>query len=167
MPANEKDSDSDMLKKKSREKSVNNPYFSLKDCVDYLSIIHEIGGKKEAPVESILSKLEVTSIHNRRFTYLTSSAENFSLIEKTNVGIKRTKIGTLILYPPSGEEQRKKLLIDAFKSPLLYQKILERYNNMILPNKEILKNIFYSLGIARIVLDNAVNSFIESAQYAN
>jgi hypothetical protein len=167
MSANEKESDPEMLKKKSREKSVKYPYYSLKECVDYLSIIHEIGGKKEAPFESILSKLEVTSINNRRFTYLTSSAENFSLIEKTNVGIKPTENGTLILYPPSGEEQRKKLLIDAFKSPLLYQKILERYNNMILPNKEILKNIFYSLGIARIVLDTAVNSFIESAQYAN
>ena len=167
MPANETGSDPEMLKKKSREKSVKYPYNSLKESIDYLSIIHEIGGKKEAPIESILSKLNITSKHTRRFTYLTSSAENFGLIERTHVGIKTTEMGTLILYPPNGDEQRKKLLIDAFKSPVLYQKIIERYNDTILPNSDILKNIFYSLGIARIVLDNAVNSFIESAQYAN
>jgi len=167
MPTNETESDPETSKKASREKSVKYPFYSLQECIDYLSIIHEIGGKKEAPIESVISKLGITSTHNRRYSYLTSSAENFGLIEKTKNGIKPTEIGTLILYPPNGEEQRKELLISAFKTPVLYQKIIERYNNTILPNREILKNIFYSLGIARIVLEYAVDSFVESARYAN
>lgn len=153
--------------KKSREKSVRYPYYSLKDCIDYLSIIHEIGGKKEAPIESVLSKFNIESKNNRRLVYLTSSSEIFGLITKTNLGLKPTDIGTLILYPPHGDEQRRQLLIEAFQLPQIYQKIIERYDQTILPNRDILKNIFYSLGIARTVLDNAVDSFIESAQYAN
>ncbi len=156
----------DTPQKKSREKSVKYPFYSLKECLDYLSTIHEIAGKKEAPVESVLSRLNITSKNNRRFSYLTSSAEIFGLIEKTNVGLKPTEMGTLILYPPNGEVERKKLLGQAFKLPILYQKVIERYDKTILPNNDILKNIFYNLGIARIVLDNAVSSFLESAQYA-
>lgn len=161
-----KDPAIDQALKKTREKSVKYPYYNLKESIEYLSTIHSIGGKKEAPVEAVLSRLNLTSESSRRFTYLTSSAENFGLLEKTKQGIKPTEKGTLIIYPPFGESQRKQLLVESFKTPILYQKIIDRYNDMILPNKDLLKNIFYNIGIARNVLDQAVDSFIESAQFA-
>jgi hypothetical protein len=167
MPENEVQKIQEGTLKRTREKSVRYPYYSLKECVEYLTIVHEIAGKKEAPIETILTKLKIISPDNKRYKYLTSSSEIFNLIEKTKVGIKPTEMGTLILYPPRGEAQRRELLIEAFKAPLLYQKILEKYNQMTLPDFEILKNVFYNLGIAKIVLDNAVNAFIESAQYVN
>ena len=157
----------DETMKKSREKSVRYPANNLKECVDFLSIVHSIGGRKDAPIESILSKLNLTSSDTKSFKYLVSSAEIFGLIEKTNSGIKPTDAGTLILYPPGGEEQKRKLLIDAFRTPQLYQKIIERYDNMILPNNVILRNVFLHLGIAPKALDSAVDAFINSAQYAN
>jgi hypothetical protein len=161
-----KDAAIDQALKKTREKSVKYPYYNLKECIDYLSTIHSIGGKKEAPVEAVLSRLNLTSESSRRFTYLTSSAENFGLLEKTKQGIRPTEKGTLIIYPPFGESQRKQLLVESFKTPVLYQKIIDRYADMILPNKDLLKNIFYNMGIARNVLDQAVDSFVESAQFA-
>jgi hypothetical protein len=167
MSLNDAEDMPDIAVKKTREKSVRYPYYGLKECIEYLSLVHEIAGKKEAPIEAILSKLKITSPNTKRYRYLTSSSEIFGLIKKTDMGIKPTEMGTLILYPPLGEEQRKKLLIEAFKSPLLYQNILEKYNQMILPNFEILKNVFYNLGIAKIVLNQAVKAFIESAQYVN
>jgi hypothetical protein len=157
----------DETAKKPREKSVRYPANSLKECVDFLSIIHSIGGRKDAPIESILSKLNLTSAETKSFRYLVSSAEIFGLTEKTNVGIKPTEVGTLILYPPDGEEQKRKLIIDAFRTPQLYQKVIERYDNMVLPNNDILKNVFLHLGIAPKALDSAVDAFINSAQYAN
>jgi hypothetical protein len=153
--------------KKSREKSVRYPANNLKECVDFLSIVHSIGGRKDAPIESILSKLNLTSAETKSYKYLFSSAEIFGFVEKTSVGIRPTEIGTLILYPPGGEEQKRKLLIDAFRTPQLYQKVIEQYENMVLPNNEILKNVFLHLGIAPKALDNAVDSFIKSAQYVN
>jgi len=153
--------------KKTREKSVRYPANNLKDCVDFLSIVHSIGGRKDAPTESILSKLNLTSSETKSYKYLVSSAEIFGLTEKTNVGIKPTEAGTLILYPPGGEEQKRKLLIEAFKTPQLYQKVIEQYDNMVLPNNVILKSVFLHLGIAPKALDNAVDSFLNSAQYAN
>jgi len=153
--------------KKTREKSVRYPADDLNECVNFLSIVHSIGGRKDAPIESILSKLNLTSAETKSFRYLVSSAEIFGLIEKTNGGIKPTEFGTLILYPPDGENQKRKLLIDAFKTPQLYQKIIERYDNMILPNNTILRNVFLHQGIATKALDKAVEAFIKSAQYAN
>ena len=153
--------------KRSREKSVRYPAYNLKECVDFLSIVHSIGGRKDAPVESILSKLNLTSIETKSYKYLVSSAEIFGLVEKTSNGIKPTDIGTLIIYPPEGEDQKRKLLIEAFKTPQIYQKIIERYDNMILPNNVILKNVFLHLGIAPKALENAVDAFINSAQFAN
>jgi hypothetical protein len=153
--------------KKTREKSVRYPANNLKECVDFLSIVHSIGGRKDAPVDSILSKLNLTSAETKSFRYIVSSSEIFGLIEKTSTGIKPTDMGTLIIYPPGGEEQKRKLLIEAFKTPQLYQKIIERYDNMILPNNVILKNVFLHLGIAPKALESAVDAFINSAQYAN
>jgi len=166
MSENENQTSSDPSAKKSREKSVRYPAYSLEECVEFLRMVHTIGGKKEAPVESVLSKMKVSTPENKRYKYLTSSAEIFGLIKKTDTGITPTEIGTLILYPPDGEEQRKKLFIDAFKTPQVYQKIIERYNETILPNADILKNILYSLGIARNALDTAVNAFMSSAKFA-
>jgi hypothetical protein len=160
-------SDTDAPIKRSREKSISYPYYSLKECVHFLEIIHNIGGKKEAPLESVLSKLNVKSRHNRRFSYLASSSENFGLIVKTNTGIKPTELGTSILFPITGENERKEKLVIAFNSPKLYNKIIEKYNQTILPNNEILKNVFYNMEIAKNVLDRAVMAFIQSAQYAN
>ncbi len=77
--------------KKSREKSVPYPANNLKECVEFLSIIHSIGGRKDAPIESILSKLNLTSADTKSYKYLVSSAEIFDLIEKTSVGIKPTE----------------------------------------------------------------------------
>jgi len=153
--------------KRMREKSVRYPAVDLKACVDFLSTVHSIGGRKEAPVESILSKLNLTSSETKSYKYLVSSAEIFGLVEKTSNGVKPTEVGTLLLYPPEGEDQKRKILTDVFKIPQLYQKIIERYDNMILPNNVILKNVFLHLGIAPKALDNAVEAFINSAQYAN
>ena len=94
--------------KKTREKSVHYPANNLKDSVEFLSIVHSIGGRKDAPNESILSKLNLTSTETKSFKYIVSSAEIFGLIEKTNNGIKPTEAGTLILYPHGWRGTKKK-----------------------------------------------------------
>jgi hypothetical protein len=157
---------SDPSAKKSREKSVRYPAYGLEECVDFLKIVHTIGGKKEAPVESLLSKLKITTSDNRRYKYLTSSAEIFGLVKKTSNGITPTEFGLSILYPINGDEQRKQLYFEAFNTPQVYQKIIERYKDMILPDVDALKPIFYNSGIAPNALDTAVNAFLASAKFA-
>lgn len=166
MSENEIQTPSDPSAKKSREKSVRYPAYSLEDCVDFLKMVQSIGGKKEAPVESVLSKMKVSTPENKRYKYLTSSAEIFGLIKKTDKGITPTEMGILIIYPVNGEEQRKQLIMEAFRTPQIYQKIIERYLDTILPDTEMLKAIFYSHSIATNALDTAVNAFIASAKFA-
>ncbi len=153
--------------KKGREKSTRYPANSLKECVDFLVMVHDIGGKKEAPFETILSHMNITSTGNKRFKYFISSSELFGLINKTSSGIQPSEMGMLILYPPNGEEQRRTLLIEAFTLPQIYQKLINKYDNTILPGNNILINVFYNnLGIAKNAVKNAVEVFIESAKFA-
>ncbi|MGP8254319.1 MAG: hypothetical protein ACLQMU_01375 [Methanoregula sp.] len=151
--------------KKSREKSVKYPYYSLKECFNYLSIVHKIGGRKGAQIGSILSEMNINSANNRRFSYLTSSSEIFGLIERSDQLIKPTELGILILFPPNGDSQKKQLLIQSFENSEVYSNIVTKYNETILPNRDLLRIEFYHLKIATNVLDIAVDSFIESAQY--
>lgn len=152
--------------KKNREKSVRYPANTLEECVEFLKMVHAIGGRKEAPIESVLSKMNVTTPDNRRYKYLTSSAEIFGLIKKTKSGISPTEFGTSIVYPLGGEEHRKTLILEAFHNPPVYQKIIERYSGTILPDIKTLKAVFYNYHIATNALDTAINAFIASAKYA-
>ncbi len=153
--------------KKSREKSVKYPYYSIEKCIDYLNIIHKIGGRKGAQIGSILSEMNINSPNNNRLSYLNSSSEIFGLIEKSDQTIKPTELGILILFPPNGEGQKKQLLIRSIKNSEIYANIIDKYNENILPNRDFLRTEFYHLKIAPAVLDQAVNSFIESIQYVS
>jgi hypothetical protein len=96
-----------------------------------------------------------------------SSAEQFGLIEKTESGLKVTDKVMVILFPTEGESQKNAVLKECFKKPNLYNLIINQYDGLPLPDPDILKNQFLHYGIAQNVVEKAVDSFIESAKYAN
>src|SRR5208337_23934 len=149
------------------EKSVKNPYYSLKECIVFIEMIKNIGGRKEAPISSILKEMNVADVSNKRYSYSVSSAEQFGLIEKTDGGWKVTDKVMVILFPTEGETQKTEALKECFKRPNLYTLIINQYDGLVLPEKDTLKNIFLHYGIVEKVVDQAVESFIESARYAN
>jgi hypothetical protein len=149
------------------ERSMKYPYYSLKYCVHFAEMIKNIGGRKEAPISSVLKEMKVVGTTNKRYSYSVSSAEQFGLIERTENGLKVTDIVMVILFPTEGEQQKKAALKDCFKKPTLYNLLINQYDGMNLPDKDVLKNQFLHHGIIENVVDSAVDSFIESAKYAN
>ena len=153
--------------KKTIERSVRYPYYSLKECISFAEMVKNIGGRKEAPISSVLKEMDVKDTSNKRYSYSVSSAEQFGLIERTDNGLKVTDKVFAILFPTEGEAQRTALLKDCFKKPNLYSAMITQYEGMDLPDQEILKNMFLHYGITENVVGQAVVSFIESAKYAN
>lgn len=149
------------------ERSIKYPYYDLNECLNFVEKIKNIGGRKEAPIPSILKEMNVKDVSNKRYSYSVSSAEQFGLIEKTENGLKVTDRVMVILFPTEGESQRNAALKDCFKRPNLYTIIISQFDGLDLPGGEILRNTFLHYGIAENVVDQAVRSFIESAKYAS
>jgi hypothetical protein len=153
--------------KRIQEKSVRYPYYSLKECLNFAEMIKNIGGRKEAPISSVLKEMNIKDVSNKRYSYTISSSEQFGLIEKTENGLKVTDKVMVILFPTEGEPQKNAVLKECFKKPNLYNLIINQYDGLSLPDPDILKNQFLHYGIAQNVVEKAVDSFIDSAKYAN
>jgi hypothetical protein len=149
---------------KKREKSVKYPYYSLDECLEFAGTINKIAGRGEALTSSVLKALNITTETNKQYKYKLSSASQFGLIERTAAGLKITELTRRILYPPEGESQKRCLIIEAFKSPPLYQKLIQRYANLVLP--EHIPNVLLDMGIATNAKEHAAKIFEISARVA-
>lgn len=151
-----------------RKKSRSYPSFSLEEALSLSEMIYDVGGNSVAPVESILSKMDIKSNQNKRYTYKTSSAKQFGLIESKEGGFKVTQLAISILYPSSDNDpnvstNKKRAAV----KPELYKNILEQFNGTILPKDEFLINIFIQKGILSSVANKAVQAFLDTMKYAN
>jgi len=153
--------------KKTREKSSQYPPYDLNACMEFVRIVDKLGGKQQVAEGSLLSALGLTSSNTKSYTGKLSSCRQFGLLYFKTGFLSITERARLILYPT--EEQRdaqiKKLIIEAFRSPALYQKLVKRFDGKSLPNT--LANILMNeYKIAKAVMNSAVKVFISSAKFA-
>ncbi len=148
-----------------REKSVRYPYYDLEDSLEFAKIVDKIAGKKDAPILAILDHMGIKSENNKQLNYKISSSEQFGLISKHNRSLAVTELARNIFFPPRGESQELQLLLEAFRSPPLYRKIIEQYEGRGLP--ETLPNILYTFGVAQNKIKRAAKVFRESALFAH
>jgi len=151
--------------KKPREKSALYPASSISDCYEFIKQIDSLGGKSVA-YASILSLMGLTSPTTRSFLNRIGASKQFGFITTGGSKAQLTDLARRILYPSNGESESKQLLIEAFGNPPLYAKLIERYQNKVVPLKSHLSNILMNeYRIIKQVKDNAAGCFIESAEY--
>lgn len=152
--------------KKAKEKSAQYPAYDLSDCMEFVRAVDKLGGKQVSE-GSLLSELGLTSSNTKSYTGKLSSSKQFGLLEFKAGLLSITERARLILYPTEEqrEVQNKKLIIEAFRSPVLYQKLIKRFDGKALPNTlaNILMNDFK---IAKAVMNSAAKVFISSAKFA-
>lgn len=151
----------------SRKKSRSYPFYSLEDALKLSKIIYQVGGNSIAPIESILSQMDLKSPQNKRYGYTTSSAKQFGLIESKEGGFIITELALSILYPTDENyihvlNSKKRAAV----KPELYKKVLTQFNGSILPKDEFLINIFIKHGILSSVADKAVQAFLNTMKFA-
>lgn len=150
----------------SKEKSTLYPSYTLKEIIeDFVKVIDTIGGKKVS-IELTAKTLGVSS-STKSFTRKLSSAKQYGLIDISKGAIELTEIAKKILYPTANDENQ--LMLQAFSSPPIYSKLIERYNNKALPNNIVLANILLEpeYGITKVVKDLVVEKFIANCNELN
>ncbi len=149
------------------KKSRSYPYFSLEAALELSKIIYEVGGNGIAPVESILSKMNIKSAQNKRYSYKISSARQYGLINNLKGGYKVTPLAISIIYPADDNDPNVSISkIKALVKPELYREILFQYNGSILPKIEFLINNFIQKGILSNVAEIAVKAFLNTAEFS-
>lgn len=157
--------DGSELRKAPRERSAPYPPATLEQSLRFIQTVDELGGKSVS-YNSVLEPLGITSIYTKSFMNPLSASKQFGLVATGSQTIQLTDIARRILYPSDGEQERKALLIEAFMSPPLYAKLIDRYQNKALPPLKQLANILLNeYGIIKQVKDAAAKCFIESANY--
>lgn len=148
-----------------REKSALYPAVTILTCLDFIRLIDSFGGKSVA-YASIANGMGLTSITTKSFLTRISAAKQYGFITTSKNTVQLTEAARHFLYPSTGENERQKLLVDSFSKPPLYGKLLERFKDKVLPQKEQLSNILLNeYHIIKQVKDNAATCFIDSASY--
>ncbi len=146
-----------------REKSALYPSVTINECYEFIRQIDTLGGKSVS-YSSILDLMGLTSQATKSFNYRISSAKQFGLITTGNSTAQLTDAAKKILYPVN-EEDKRNLLIEAFQTPPLYRKLIERFKDKTLPPNTILGNILLNdYRIIKSVKDAAADCFIKSSE---
>ncbi|MBA7691801.1 hypothetical protein ES703_100355 [subsurface metagenome] len=154
--------------KRVREKSAQYPSYDLNVCKEFVRTVDKLGGKQVAE-GSLLSELGLSSSNTKSYTGKLSSCKQFGLLDSKAGLLSITERARLILYPTEEESevQSKKLIIEAFRSPALYQKLIKKFQGRTLPKPATLANILMNeYKIAKAVMNNAAKVFVSSAKLA-
>ncbi len=149
--------------KKGLEKSALYPAVTIEQSIEFVKQIESLGGKAVS-YASILSLLKLSSPSTKSFLSRISASKQFGFITTGGSTVQLTDSARHILNPTTDDE-KKRLLAEAFNKPPLYIKLLERFKNKALPQKEQLSNILmHEYHIIKSVKDRATECFIKSAE---
>lgn len=154
--------------KKVREKSAQYPAYDLSSCIEFVQVVDRLG-RNQVAEGSLLSELKLGSRSTKSYTGKLSSCRQFGLLESKAGLLSVTERARLILYPTEEQKdvQIKKLRIEAFRSPPLYQKLISKFDGKGVPKVETLANILMNeCKIAKAVKNNAAKVFVSSAKFA-
>ena len=150
--------------KVAREISVDYPYYSLDESIDFVKKIYSIAGRSSISVEMIASSLSVKTNSNS-FTYSLSSARQFGLITKNNDQISLTEKAKQIIVP-SPDFNVDEILKELVQSPPLYKTIIDKYEGLPLPEQGTLSNVLFHEGVVEAKKTKAAISLIKSLEFS-
>jgi len=148
----------------SREKSVLYPYYGLKESLDFARKVQTIAGKGFASEKSLAAELGVSAT-TKSFAYKISSARQFGLVVKTKEGVQMTARARNILNPIDPKDNPT-LLLECFRAPPLYKKLIQQFDGELLPQVNSIANLMMNqLSVATAAKDRAAKVFLNTVQY--
>lgn len=138
------------------------PSVSIKESIDFSGQIYENFGTKSFTKEEDISTVLKKSYSTLKPKY--SSACQYGLLElKYKLGYKPSQAYLDIRNPRSEAEERATLL-KCFQSPPLYRKLIEKYDNGIIPVKIGLRAyLIKDFGITESAVDACLEVFFDNA----
>lgn len=148
--------------KKNIQRSASYPYYTIEESIDFVS-------KMKVPFQSTRFSREDASkiVHKVDVSRDVASAVQYGLLEKLiGEGYKVTQAAQYIINPISDDE-KKDNIIECFRKPKLYNDLIEKYKDQILPNDaqfHVILNRFHS--ITESAVPQAARVFIQNATFA-
>ena len=150
---------------KKRRKSSLYPSATIQECLEFISIIKELGGK-DIIDDDILREMGIVSCYNRRYIRRKSASKQFGLIKTSKNTFALTQMGYRILDESNNEETRINLLKEIFCTPTIYNNLVSKYNwQRIPPLFEMREVLVKEFNIVRSVTDKFAECFTKSALY--
>ncbi len=145
----------------SKEKSAMYPAYTINEVLEsFVKIVDSLGSNKVS-VEIVARTMGVSAT-TKSFTRKMSAARQYDLIEVSKGIIELTSLAKNILYPVSDDTDI--YLMEAFKKPQIYEKLISRFNGRALPNIVVLSNVLLEaeLSITKNVKDLVAQKFIDN-----
>lgn len=145
----------------SKEKSAMYPAYTINEVLEsFVKIVDSLGSNKVS-VEIVARTMGVSAT-TKSFTRKMSAARQYDLIEVSKGIIELTSLAKNILYPVSDDTDI--YLMEAFKKPQIYEKLISRFNGRALPNIVVLSNVLLEaeFSITKNVKDLVAQKFIDN-----
>lgn len=144
-----------------KERSPLYPIYSINETVDFIEKISNIGGKIMS-LDFIAKSLNMSAKTNA-FRSKISTAKQFGLLKVSKNSVELSSTARQFICS-ADEKEKKNILIEAFTSASIYNKLVERYKNQALPSEDKLSNILqFEYNFTKTGKEIAANKFIESA----
>ncbi|MBZ0245191.1 MAG: hypothetical protein K8H85_04520 [Cyclobacteriaceae bacterium] len=144
-----------------RERSAAYPSITLEDAVKFTQTI-----AKNFPSPQELTRDDIATVLKKKTASVVrevATCSHFGLLERTKNGYKISSLFKAINHPVSKDEERKSL-VEAFRTPKLYNELIEKYDNHAVPSD--LKPLLIRFhGISEKVAAEAADIFFSSGIY--
>jgi len=148
--------------KSKRNRSAAYPSSSLAEAVDHLKLIHNDLGKGPYDRDSAAKSIGYNGVSGASASKI-AALVHYGLIQRVGSGYIETELGTSIALSIDQDEESKALL-EAFKSPTLFSKLLSDFSGKALPAKlEII--LVRQYRITEQASKDAAKAFRESAEF--
>ncbi len=141
------------------------PHFTIDDVMPRMREIanhYGVGGQTATRKEMaiVLKKAENTLV------YFFISAIQYGLLVPVGKGLQVSRLYERIETPIYGDTDRKAAKVEAFNNSPLYKKLIENFNNRILPNEEGLSNALKTkdYGVNSVTCGKAAKVFYENGR---
>lgn len=142
------------------------PQASLTKVIEFVKIVRKAAGNADAPAADVMKEMGITVKTTRAWSFTVPAASQFGLIERIGRGedakFRITELAKRIVQPVSADEERAAKMA-ALRTPLVYQKLLEKYAGCEVPSKDGLVNhLCREFGILESTAPNTADCFLES-----
>ena len=148
------------------KRSASHPVYSIKYCLDLVELIYKNFGSNYYAKRNELAEIfeqSAATLQQR-----VGSSVQYGLLDLVpKEGYKVSDLFTRYHRPsPPEKEERRKVLLTAFKNPTVYSKLIEQFEGDILPAQKALSNIlFQHFNISDRACEKAAEVFYDNVVF--
>jgi hypothetical protein len=151
----------DVTVKKEIKRSASYPSLTINAAFDFASLIND---KFSPSIEVTREEIgHVFGLHPNTIARDLSACVQFGFVTRTATGKYKLSDAFVDILQPESEKDRRLKLITAFGTPKIYQELITKFDNQVIP-QELPNTLIKHHGITDAASKSAADTFIQSGQ---